>query len=126
MGTAAKGTTLADSILKLRSGIHASANHLGFASQFRKKSTHFCPDFSSAGEAAPVGPNQADKLVALVHRGNVILRFSQSVSMANTIDEEGFDIRFKLMENGIVFGNFCPGIKWQQGFNRSGRAGVEG
>src|ERR1700760_3042811 len=110
MGTAAKGTTLADSIWKGRSGIDGSADDFGFGSQFREEAAYLCPDLGTTGEALPIGPNQAYELVALVDGRDVVLGIPGSMGMTDAIDEQGFDIRLELSECRVALFNFCPGI----------------
>src|SRR5579863_2144419 len=98
MGTAAKGTTLAESIWKERSGIHASADDFGFVAEFGKEAADFGPYFCAAGEAFPVGANEADELIAFVDGGDVVLGRAGAVGVADTIDEEGFDVGLQVME----------------------------
>src|ERR1017187_6407969 len=102
IGTAAKGTTLAESTWKLRSGIRASAGYFGFGPQLRKEPPHICPDFASAGEAFPVAANQSHQLEALVDRCNVILRLAHAVSVADAIHQQRLDVRLQPVQDGIA------------------------
>src|ERR1700694_3468365 len=102
MGTAAKGTTLAESIWKVRSGIDASANQFGSGFQFCEEAGHLGPDFGSAGEAFPIGTDQADEFVALVDGRDVVLGVSQAMSMADAIHEQRFNVGLELMECRVV------------------------
>src|SRR6476469_9168870 len=98
MGTAAKGTTVADSIWKLRSGTGTSTDRLGFRFQLCEATTDLRPDFSASRKTFPVGANQANEFVALIDGGNVVLSPSQAMRMSYAVDEQGLDVGAEVME----------------------------
>src|ERR1700758_3705 len=88
VGAAAKGTTLAPSIWKLRLGIGFTANYIGLRPQLREESPYLRPDLASSREAFPVGTDQADKLVALVDGRDVVFGACEPMSMAHPVDQQ--------------------------------------
>src|SRR5580704_9773695 len=125
VGATANETTLASSILKLKSGIRFSTYYICAGFQVGEETPNLHPNLGATGESFPVGPNQSDKSVAIIDRGNIVLRPRQFVCVAHSVDEQRFNIRLQLPQNCVLLHDLAPGIEWKQGFNGSGRTGVK-
>src|SRR6516225_9162806 len=87
-GAAANGAASAFSTLKLNSGKGVSSHEPGLCLQVAEEPTDCFPYLCAAGKAAPIGADQADKLVAFVDRRYIVLS-----GFAHSIYQERFDVR---------------------------------
>src|SRR5947209_6326374 len=95
-GAAATATGSAPSTAKLSSGIGLASHGPGALLQPGEKACNLAPDRRAPGHAAPVRADQADQLVALVQRRQVVRAL-----YVHAIDQERLDVRFHAAQDGI-------------------------
>ena len=69
--------------------------------------------------------DQAHQFVAFVDRQQVILGCGVSTGIAETVDQQAFHIGFHFVQNRVARHNVVPGFEREQGFGRTGGAGIE-
>src|SRR4051794_30899721 len=98
-GAAAWGSGSARSASKSRSGMGIASRRTRSLVEAGEEPPDHVPDLGAPGQAAPMGPDQADQLVTLVDRGEVGV-----AGPARPVHQQGLDVGLERAEDGVVLG----------------------
>src|SRR5579871_5847162 len=103
VGAAAYCSARALSTWKSRSGMGTTLGARRTALQVGEERIDGLPDVAAAGEAAPLGADDADKAIAFVDRDDVAV-----AAGADVIDDEGFDVGLHVAEELAAGSELLP------------------
>src|SRR5271170_7786622 len=124
-GAAANATGPALSTEMRRSGIRTLVMSPASFLQPAKKLAKLAPNFRAARKPPPMRADQTHQLVAFIDGREVILRRARPARRANTVCQQGYDVRFHFAQHRICLRDVIPCVEWQQRFDRPRRTRIK-
>src|SRR6185437_13410539 len=104
----------------------ASSSGSRLVPELAEETSDVPPHLRPAGKTLPSASNNADEAVALIRRGQEILRWGESSGIPHAIDQQRLHVRLHSGEHGISCLELFPGLEREQGLGGAGRTRVAG